>query len=90
RKSAIAALLLVILGNIGVWALWNRPVAERSWGGAISGVGYTPFHPDKSPSKGDKASAEDIEKDMKALEGSVKGVRIYSTTDGSEQTAPIA
>ena len=90
RKSAIAVLLLVMLGNAAAWALWNRPVAERSWAGMISGVGYTPFHPNKSPSRGDKASAEDIEKDMAALDGNVRGVRIYSTTDGSEQVAPIA
>ncbi|WP_207458571.1 glycosyltransferase [Azospirillum sp. SYSU D00513] len=90
RKSAIAVLLLVLLGNALVWALWNRPVAERSWDGMISGVGYTPFHPDKSPSRGDKASAQDIQKDMATLNGNVRGVRIYSTTDGSEQTAAIA
>ncbi len=90
RKSAIAVLILVILGNIGAWALWNRPVAERSWGGAINGVSYTPFHPNKSPTKGDRAGAEDIEKDMLALDGAVKGVRTYSATDGSEQVPPIA
>ncbi|HYH21165.1 MAG TPA: glycosyltransferase, partial [Azospirillum sp.] len=90
RKTAIAVLFLVILGNIGAWALWNRPVAERPWAGVVSGVGYTPFHPDKSPTKGDRASADDIEKDMAALEGTVKGVRIYSATDGSEQVPPIA
>ncbi|WP_434613138.1 glycosyltransferase family 2 protein [Azospirillum sp. B2RO_4] len=90
RKSAFAVLILVILGNIAFWALWNRPVDERSWAGAITGVAYTPFHSDKSPSKGDKASAEDIEKDMDALEGAVKAVRTYSTTDGSEMVAAIA
>ncbi len=90
RKKAFAVLILVILGNVGAWAWWNCPVAERSWAGAINGVGYTPFHPNKSPSKGDKASADDIEKDMIALEGAVKGVRTYSATDGSELVAPIA
>ena len=29
RKSAIAVLLLVVLGNVGVWALANRPVSEK-------------------------------------------------------------
>ncbi|PWC53955.1 glycosyltransferase [Azospirillum sp. TSO22-1] len=91
RKRAIAVLILVILGNVGAWALWNRPVAERSWGGAINGVSYTPFHdPNKSPTRGDRGNADDIDKDMATLEGSVKGVRTYSTTDGSEQVAPVA
>ncbi|HEY0834182.1 MAG TPA: glycosyltransferase [Azospirillum sp.] len=90
RKTAIAVLFLVILGNVGVWTLWNRPVAERPWAGVVSGVGYTPFHPDKSPTKGDRASADDIEKDMAALERTVKGVRIYSATDGSELVPEIA
>lgn len=90
RKSSIAVLLLVILGNIGLWAWWNRPVAERSWAGAVAGVGYTPFHPDKSPTRGDKGSPESIEKDIAVLDGNVKGIRIYSTTDGSEHTVPIA
>ncbi|WP_029007446.1 glycosyltransferase family 2 protein [Azospirillum halopraeferens] len=90
RKSAIAVLFLVILGNVGAWALWNRPVAERPWAGVINGVSYTPFHPDKSPTKRDRPTSDDIEKDLKALEGSVKGVRTYSTTDGSEMVPAIA
>lgn len=90
RKSAIAVLILVILGNIGAWALWNRPVAERPWAGVIAGVGYTPFHPDKSPTKRDRPSAADIEKDLAAIEGAVRGVRIYSTTDGSEMVPAAA
>jgi cellulose synthase/poly-beta-1,6-N-acetylglucosamine synthase-like glycosyltransferase/exo-beta-1,3-glucanase (GH17 family) len=90
RKSAIAVLLVVILGNIGLWAVWNRPVAERSWSGIITGVSYTPFHPDKSPTRADRPTADDIEKDIQALDGSVKGIRTYSATDGSEMVPAIA
>lgn len=90
RRSAFAVLILVILGNIFGWWLWNQPVGGRSWSGAISGVSYTPFHPDRSPSRGDKALLETIEKDLKVLDGQVKSLRIYSATDGSEQVVPLA
>lgn len=90
HRSALAILVLVFLANIAAWALWNRPVAERPWVGTINGLSYTPFHPDRSPSKGDKALLETIEKDLVALDGQVKSLRIYSATDGSEQVVPLA
>jgi cellulose synthase/poly-beta-1,6-N-acetylglucosamine synthase-like glycosyltransferase/exo-beta-1,3-glucanase (GH17 family) len=90
NTSTLAILVLVILGNILGWALWNRPVAERPWVGTINGLSYTPFHPDRSPSKGDKALPETIEKDLAVLDGQVKSLRIYSATDGSENVVPSA
>lgn len=90
RIQSIAVVLIVALVNIGAWALWNRPVAERSWAGAINGVAYTPFHPDKSPSRGDRPTLEGIEKDVQAMEPYARSIRIYSTTDGSEMLVPVA
>ncbi len=90
RTSNIVVLVLVILGAVGVWALANRPVAERPWAGVVSGVSYTPFHPDRSPTKGDKALLETIEKDFETMAGQVRSVRIYSSMDGSEQVVPVA
>lgn len=90
RKSAFVVLLLVILGNLGVWALANRPVTERSWSGMINGVGYSPYLADQNPMKGHAPKAADIERDLKLLEGHVTGIRTYSAVNGADLIPAIA
>ncbi|MBI1208487.1 MAG: glycosyltransferase [Azospirillum sp.] len=90
RKSAIVVLLLVVIGNVAVWALSNRPVSERPWAGMISGVGLSPFQHGQNPMSGDRPSAEDVEHDLAVLDGQVKGVRTYSAVNGSELIPELA
>lgn len=89
-SSRIAIVLIIALVNLGAWAWWNRPVQERSWAGSVNGVAYTPFHPDKNPSNGDRPTIDGIEKDVQTLEPIARSVRIYSATDGSEMLVPVA
>ena len=90
RKSAIAVLLLVVLGNILVWAVANRPVSERPWAGVINGVGLSPYQADQNPMQGDLPKPEDIARDMKLLQGSVQGVRTYSSLNNTDLVPGIA
>jgi exo-beta-1,3-glucanase (GH17 family)/cellulose synthase/poly-beta-1,6-N-acetylglucosamine synthase-like glycosyltransferase len=90
RKSAIAVLLLVILGNVLAWGMANRPVSGRPWSGMINGVGFSPYRTGQNPMQGDKPSAAGIEDDLKILERQVKAVRTYSAVDGIEQVPRLA
>jgi len=83
-------LLLVVLGNVAAWALVNRPVDERPWSGIITGLALSPFQSDQNPMDGDRPSAADIERDLKALEGQTKSIRTYSTTNGAELVPQMA
>jgi cellulose synthase/poly-beta-1,6-N-acetylglucosamine synthase-like glycosyltransferase/exo-beta-1,3-glucanase (GH17 family) len=90
RKSAIVVLLLVVFGNIGAWALVNRPASERSWAGLINGVALSPYQVDQNPMEGKHPGPDDIERDLAALEGHVGGVRTYSSLDGADLIPQIA
>src|SRR5689334_22552122 len=84
RTSAVVVLLLVMLGNLGAWALSNRPESERPWAGPINGVALSPYQADQNPIEGRHPGPDDIERDMAALEGHVKGVRSYSSLNGAD------
>ncbi|MEI8393994.1 MAG: glycosyltransferase [Rhodospirillaceae bacterium] len=90
RKSAFAVLLLVILANVAVWAVANRPVSERPWAGMINGVGLSPYQADQNPMQGDKPQPEDIARDMKLLQSNVDGVRTYSSLNNADLVPGIA
>ncbi|MEI6557685.1 MAG: glycosyltransferase, partial [Rhodospirillaceae bacterium] len=90
RISAIAVLLLVVLGNAGVWALANRPVSERPWAGVINGVGVSPYQAGQNPMQGDQPQPDDIDRDMKLLKGKVKSIRTYSAVGAVDLVPAIA
>jgi len=90
RRTAVAVLLLVLLGNLGFWALTNRPQSERPWAGTINGVGYSPYKADQSPLENKHPSAKDIEGDLELLRGHVNGVRTYSTQNNADLVPSIA
>ena len=90
RKSALGVLVLIIAANIAAWGLSNRPVSERPWAGAIAGVSFSPYQVDQSPHKGKFPSREDIARDLDVVKDHVLSIRTYSSTNGLEQTAPLA
>lgn len=90
RKSAIAVLLIVFLGNVAAWALANRPASERPWSGMIGGVSYSPYQVDQNPMEGRHPSAADIEGDIKLLANQVRSLRTYSSQGNADLIPPIA
>jgi len=86
-KRLTLILTLVLLANFTVWALVNRSVAERAWGGIINGLSYSGYQ------AGDAAnhmSDSDIDRDMATLAGHTNGIRIYGVSDGLDRIVTAA
>ncbi len=91
RASAWGVLLLLVLGNIGAWALSNRPTTpEKLWSGTISGVAFSPYQEHQNPQDGRHPSRADIERDVAVVAPFVRSIRTYTATDGLEVTPEIA
>jgi glycosyltransferase involved in cell wall biosynthesis len=85
RLASIIAIVITL--NFALWALVNRSVEERAWGGIINGLSYSGYM------EGDTAnrfSDDDIEHDMAALEGHTISIRVYGVGDGLERIVPAA
>jgi cellulose synthase/poly-beta-1,6-N-acetylglucosamine synthase-like glycosyltransferase/exo-beta-1,3-glucanase (GH17 family) len=89
RKSAILVLLLVLGGNLAAWWLLNRPYEAPAWQGIIRGVAYSPYGANQDP-RVDQPTREQIEQDVRMLQGRVAGIRTYSSLDGQEMIPTIA
>ena len=76
--------MLVMLGNLGAWAVANRPEDGRPWAGLINGVALSPYQVDQNPIEGRHPGPADIERDISALSGHVKSVRSYSSLNGAD------
>ncbi len=101
RKSAILVLLLVLGGNLAAWWALNRPVDAPGWQGIVRGVAYSPYGPTQSPQRNepgqssadpraDQPTREQIENDIRLLQGRVAAVRTYSAINGLEVIPAIA
>ena len=88
RKSSLTVLLLVVVANLTLWMMFNRPQAEQDWEGLIRGVSFSPYQRGQDPFKNIHPSAAQIDSDLKLLYGKVASVRTYSSTDGAEDTPP--
>src|ERR1700761_7349255 len=80
-------LAIVLLATFTVWAMVNRSVSERAWGGVINGLSYSAWQ------AGDAAnhmSDADIDRDMAALAGHTLTIRTYGVSDGLDRIIPIA
>jgi len=46
RLSGLAVLLIIVLGNLGVWWLMNRPHSDVAWHGEIRSISFSPYRKD--------------------------------------------
>ena len=90
RKTGIAILVLVVLGNLSLWAWFNRPVSEIAWTGVMEGMSFSPYQEGQSPFEQIHPSAADIESDLQFLQGKTRSVRTYSSANGLEAVPEIA
>ena len=90
RKSSLVILGVVVLSNIAVWTLLNRPIPEQDWKGTIRGVSFSPYQPGEDPFKKLFPTPAEIDGDLKLLEGKVASIRTYSSADGLEAIPGLA
>jgi exo-beta-1,3-glucanase (GH17 family)/glycosyltransferase involved in cell wall biosynthesis len=82
-------LLAVIGGNLAVWWWQNQPLPADDWNGIIRGVAYSPYRQGQDPRR-DQPTRDQIEQDIRFLQGRVAGIRTYSAIDGVEAVPEIA
>lgn len=78
RRTTLVA-LIVLLANLGVWALFNQGASERPWGGKIHSLSYSAWQAGDSASK---LSDAEIERDMNVIAQGSKAIRLYGLDDG--------
>ena len=86
---SIAALLSVIIANMAMWNVLNRPLNFESFIGIINGVTYEPSQ-GGDPQDHTHASEESINADLAVLENNVWAIRTYTTTEGLENLPELA
>lgn len=91
RRSTLILVALVVLANLGVWAVLNRPLKVASWWGAtIQGVSFSPYRENENPLTGKFPTDSEISSDLAVLQSRVGAVRTYSTTQGVEDVPALA
>ncbi len=90
RRSSLLILLVVVLGNLFIWAMLNRPHSERDYEGVIRGVSFSPYQKAQDPFKQKYPSVEDIERDLALVKDQVTAVRSYSSLNGLEEIPRLA
>ncbi|HSV29540.1 MAG TPA: glycosyl hydrolase family 17 protein, partial [Candidatus Omnitrophota bacterium] len=99
RLSGFVVLLLIVLGNLGFWALMNRPQSGLPWSGTINSVSFSPSRADDDPTivrqqpwldQTMLATREEMDEDLAMLAGTVDQVRTYSTLEGLDIVPELA
>lgn len=86
-RRTILVISIVIVANFSVWALVNRGMKGRPWGGLINSLSYSGW---QSGDKENQFPDEIIDKDMKMLSAYVSSIRTYGVSDGLDRIATIA
>ena len=73
--------------TFSVWAFLNRPVDEPAWPKKIPGYSFSPMRLGQSGLTGILPSTQEIEADLKLLQGKAHAIRIY-TTEGTLAEIP--
>lgn len=86
-KNLSLILAFVLLANFAAWAIVNRSVSERPWGGIINGLSYSGY---REGDTDNRLSDQDIERDMSILAGQTSAIRTYGIGDGLDRIIPAA
>ena len=83
--AALLAFAVVTALNLAWWWWPNRPVEIAGWTSApLQSVSFAPYRPGQSPLTRTFPTAEQIDQDLKRLQGKVRAVRTYSTGENLE------
>ncbi len=82
---ALLAFAVVAALNFLWWWVPNRPVDIAGWSAApLQSVSFAPYRPGQSPLTRTFPTPDQIDADLKRLEGKVKAVRTYSSGENLE------
>jgi cellulose synthase/poly-beta-1,6-N-acetylglucosamine synthase-like glycosyltransferase/exo-beta-1,3-glucanase (GH17 family) len=86
--SGIIVAVVFAVMTFGLWGYLNRPESEPPWPAHIQGVAFSPFAADQNPfGSKDVPPVEQIDSDLRLLEGKTYAVRTYSVL-GSQGKIP--
>jgi exo-beta-1,3-glucanase (GH17 family)/cellulose synthase/poly-beta-1,6-N-acetylglucosamine synthase-like glycosyltransferase len=77
--SPIIVAALAAVATFALWAWANRPTTEPPWPQQVQGMAFSPFRADQDGTLNQYPSAEQIDEDLKLLEGRVHAIRTYGT-----------
>lgn len=86
RRTSLV-ILLVLLANLGVWALFNRGASERPWGGKIHSLSYSAW---QSGNESSYLTDAEVERDMKVIASGAMAIRLYGLNDGLDRIIGMA
>ena len=88
---ACAAFLLVGALNFLWWWYPNQPVEIPAWKeGPLQSVSFAPYRPGQSPHNRTFPNAQQIEADLKLMQGKTVAIRTYSSLEGLEAVPRLA
>lgn len=92
RLVIVLSLFLAVSINLAAWYWPNRPKPiHDAWSGEpLKSVSFAPFRWGQSPLKLVFPSAAEIEADLAALSGRVRGIRTYTSREGLEIVPGLA
>jgi exo-beta-1,3-glucanase (GH17 family) len=88
---ALVAFAIVTALNLLWWWVPNRPVEIAGWTSApLQSVSFAPYRPGQSPLTRTFPTTEQIDQDLKRLQGKVRAVRTYSAGENLEAVPRLA
>ena len=87
--SLLIAAVFALL-TFALWAYLNRPAHEPPWPPLIQGFAFSPFRANEDPTHLVLPTVEEIDSDLKLLEGKVRAVRTYSVQGTLAQIPELA
>jgi exo-beta-1,3-glucanase (GH17 family) len=83
--AALLAFAVVTALNLLWWWLPNRPIEVAGWTSTpLQSVSFAPYRPGQSPLSRTFPTPDQIEQDLKRLQGKVRAVRTYSAAENLE------
>lgn len=90
RHSTLILLITAIAANLLLWTLVNKPRPMVDSAYPFYSLSLNPYQKHQSPLDNIRLSEEDLEADMKILEGKTERVRLYSSLFGIQAIPEIA
>jgi len=78
NKVNLLITLAIASLTVGIWALFNMPETEPAWPNRIQGFSFQPMQKGQSPIEGNLPTVDQIDNDLKLLQGKTFAIRTYT------------